>query len=182
MITTIAIIIDLNLSPLYNYYYKEGSRDARFVCRFKLRYGCKTHNFGRGSGLKRIFRRLTQTRVNFFRNFLFTFLIVCGLLWCLVQREVLCPLHIYAAALTLGTHIQLSLLIRQAIALKLGIHNPDHKKVPFVCWCPHFPYILIFFFFFFFFLIILVNVLRKSAYYVKCNKESRPLQSLADVF
>ena len=112
MITTIVIIIDLNLSPLYNYYYKEGSRDARFACRFKLRYGCKTHNFGRGSGLKRTSRRLTQIRVNFFRIFRFTFDIVLCLLWCLIQKEVLCPLHIYVVGLTLGTHIQFSLLIR----------------------------------------------------------------------
>ena len=36
------------------------SRNARYVCGFKWRYGCGTHNLGGACGLKRATRKLTQ--------------------------------------------------------------------------------------------------------------------------
>ena len=53
--------LQLLLLSIFNFhdfvtYYKEGSRDARYVCGFKWRYGCETHNLGEANRLKRTSR------------------------------------------------------------------------------------------------------------------------------
>ena len=75
--------------------------------------------------------------------------------------------------------LPLCLSIIQAIALKLGIHNPHHKKAPFaysVLFSWHHEHHEIF--------SISVTGFNKSGYYLnlKCNKESHWLQNLWDTF
>ena len=133
------------------------SRNARYVCGFKWRYGCGTYNLGGASGLKGATRKFTQI---FFWNFRFKLYIAWCVSWSLVQK-MLSPLHRYVLVLTLVTNIQLCLLITQAIVLKLGIHNSHHNNVLSVCWCSHFSLHLEVFF---------ISVTGFSRYYVKYNR------------
>ena len=66
--------LQLFLLSIFNFhdfitYYKERSRDARYVCGFKWRYGWETHNLGEANVLKEPLESSPRLELIFFEIF-----------------------------------------------------------------------------------------------------------------